>query len=176
MGNLSRRKGKEGERAWRDELREAGFNAKRGQQFAGGPDSPDVICDDLKRAHFEVKVGKRIRVEEAMAQASEDCGADKVPIVASRKDRGEWLVTMRAQEWFAILRDGIAALKAAIEAPMSPIGELPVKRYGAEQVPGQYLCHCIFCPGQFIGAKRDVVCPKCADGKNISEAQAPSGI
>ena len=51
----SRQKGARGERMWRDELREAGFTARRGQQFAGGTDSPDVICEELNNLHMEVK-------------------------------------------------------------------------------------------------------------------------
>jgi len=49
----SREKGKRGERQWRDELRANGYAARRGQQFSGSPDSPDVICDGLtaKIAH-----------------------------------------------------------------------------------------------------------------------------
>ena len=44
----SRAKGARGERQWRDELRAQGYTDKRGQQFAGGQDSPDVICEELK--------------------------------------------------------------------------------------------------------------------------------
>ena len=51
----SRAKGARGERLWRDELRKEGFTARRGQQFAGGTDSPDVICEELKWLHQEVK-------------------------------------------------------------------------------------------------------------------------
>lgn len=43
----SRQKGKRGERLWRDQLREQGFTARRGQQYAGGIESPDVICEEL---------------------------------------------------------------------------------------------------------------------------------
>jgi len=43
----SREKGKRGERQWRDELRANGYTARRGQQFAGSPDSPDVVCEEL---------------------------------------------------------------------------------------------------------------------------------
>jgi hypothetical protein len=49
----SREKGKRGERQWRDELREQGFAARRGQQFSGGAESPDVVCDSLPWMHFE---------------------------------------------------------------------------------------------------------------------------
>jgi hypothetical protein len=40
----SSQKGKRGERAWRDELIAHGYSARRGQQFSGTPDSPDVVC------------------------------------------------------------------------------------------------------------------------------------
>jgi hypothetical protein len=70
----SREKGKRGERAWRDELRANGYDARRGQQFAGSPDSPDVVCGDLPWIHFEVKAVERLNIEEAMEQARGDCG------------------------------------------------------------------------------------------------------
>ena len=66
----SREKGKRGERQWRDELRAEGFHARRGQQFAGGADSPDVVCEELRGFHFEVKAVERLNIEDAMEQAS----------------------------------------------------------------------------------------------------------
>src|ERR1051325_5388987 len=69
----SREKGKRGERQWRDELRANGFAARRGQQFSGGAESPDVICEALAQFHFEVKAGGRLNIEEAMEQARRDC-------------------------------------------------------------------------------------------------------
>lgn len=95
-------KGKRGERAWRDELLAHGYNARRGQQFAGTPDSPDVICPDLPGFHFEVKCVERLNLGEAMAQAMDDAG-EKTPIVAHKRNRGEWMVTMRASDWFEML-------------------------------------------------------------------------
>jgi len=53
MSKMSREKGKRGEREFCELLREHGFDARRGQQFAGGPDSPDVVTDCP--CHFEVK-------------------------------------------------------------------------------------------------------------------------
>lgn len=70
----SREKGKRGERLWRDELRANGYAARRGQQFSGSPDSPDVICDALPWLHFEVKCVERLKIEDAMDQARRDCG------------------------------------------------------------------------------------------------------
>jgi hypothetical protein len=95
-------KGKRGERAWRDELVANGYDARRGRQFSGTPDSPDVVCPQLSAFHFEVKSVERLNVNEAMAQAVEDAG-DKIPVVAHKRNRGEWLVTMRASDWFEML-------------------------------------------------------------------------
>ena len=69
----SREKGKRGERQWRDELRANGYMARRGQQFAGSPDSPDVVCPDLAGIHFEVKAVERLNIYDAMEQARRDC-------------------------------------------------------------------------------------------------------
>ena len=60
----SRRKGAVAERAFRDELREAGYkDAIRGCQHsaigADGGAAPDVKCDSLNKFHFEVKHRER---------------------------------------------------------------------------------------------------------------------
>ena len=65
----SRAKGARGERAFRDLLRAEGYEARRGQQFSGSPDSPDVVCPDLAQYHFEIKCVERLNIEDAMAQA-----------------------------------------------------------------------------------------------------------
>ena len=43
----SRQKGKVGEREFAALLRVQGFDARRGVQFCGGVDSPDVVSDAL---------------------------------------------------------------------------------------------------------------------------------
>lgn len=95
-------KGKRGERAWRDELIAHQYQARRGRQFSGSPDSPDVVCDDLPGFHFEVKTVERLRIHEAMAQAVNDAG-NKIPVVAHKRNHGQWLITMRAEDWFQML-------------------------------------------------------------------------
>ncbi len=107
----SREKGKRGERQWRDELRSNGYAARRGQQFSGLPESPDVVCDSLPWIHFEVKAVERLNIEEAMEQARRDCGIrsaecgmQKVPVVAHRRSFRPWLVTMEAETFFRLLR------------------------------------------------------------------------
>jgi hypothetical protein len=104
----SRQKGKRGERQWRDELRANGYAARRGQQFCGSPDSPDVVCDELRWIHFEVKAVEKLNIQDAMDQASRDCGQGKIPIVAHKRNFREWLVTMTAQTFFRFLRGDFA--------------------------------------------------------------------
>ncbi len=113
----SREKGKRGERQWRDELRANGYGARRGQQFSGSTDSPDVVCPGLAWIHFEVKSVERLNIEEAMGQARRDCRGSsansrspmaKVPVVAHRRRFCGWLVTMEAETFFRLLRGDFA--------------------------------------------------------------------
>lgn len=98
----SRKKGARGEIEWAKWLRaNLGCEARRGQQFSGSPDSPDVV-HDLDGIHFEVKRTERINVYEAMEQAERDSG-DEVPVVAHRRNRKDWLVVFRAKDFAALL-------------------------------------------------------------------------
>jgi hypothetical protein len=107
MGKInSRAKGCRGERMWRDELRAAGFTARRGQQFAGGTDSPDVVVEELKGLHQEVKFVESLNLENACAQAQRD-GGGKPWIVAHKRSRSGWKVTMAAELFFRLMRDGM---------------------------------------------------------------------
>lgn len=99
----SRAKGCRGERAWRDVLRGEGFTARRGQQFSGSPDSPDVICEELNQFHFEVKAVEKLNLDQAMEQARRDAGK-KHPIVAHKKNFKGWTVSMPAEVFFKMLR------------------------------------------------------------------------
>jgi Holliday junction resolvase len=117
----SREKGKRGERQWRDELRAQGYAARRGQQFSGSPDSPDVVCEELRWIHFEVKAVERLNIEEAMDQARRDSarvapGGHKIPIVAHRRSFRPWLVTMTAEVFFKFLRGVLPATGVAANA------------------------------------------------------------
>jgi Holliday junction resolvase len=98
----SRRKGKNGELSFVKLLEEHGFPARRGQQYRGGPDSPDILCD--LPYHWEIKNTERLQLEAAYAQAVADCPAGKTPIVAHKRNRGEWLVTLSAADFLALLK------------------------------------------------------------------------
>ena len=103
MSINSKQKGARAERQFRDLLREFGLTARRGQQFAGGTDSPDVICDELNgRFHFEVKHVEKLNLQNAITQAITDAGS-KTHIVAHRKNNWPWYVTLRADEFLRIL-------------------------------------------------------------------------
>ena len=99
----SRRKGKVGEREFAALLREHGFDARRGQQFSGGADSPDVVSDALAWLHVEVKRVQNLNLADACAQAEGD-SAGKPWIVAHRRNHAPWLITMRTETIFNFLR------------------------------------------------------------------------
>lgn len=108
----SRAKGAKGERAFANLLKDAGLVARRGQQFRGGPDSPDVICDSLPSLHFEVKVREKHNVWEWMTQAAGEMGEGQTPIVAIKKNRQPWLVAMRYEDWIEWAKDRRDELQA----------------------------------------------------------------
>jgi len=104
MGRMQREKGKRGERAFRDVLREGGFAAERGMQHRGGPNSPDVIAPELPMLHFEVKATQALRIWTAVQQAIDDAGGMKFPIVAHKRNGSDWLVILRAKDFLEIVR------------------------------------------------------------------------
>jgi hypothetical protein len=94
---MSREKGKRGERELAAEVQTLfGITARRGVQYHGGSDSPDVITD-IAGLHFEVKRTERLSLYPAMNQAVNDAG-DKIPIVCHRQSRKEWLAVIRLKD------------------------------------------------------------------------------
>ena len=103
MGKSQRDKGARGERLWRDVCREQGFNAERGcQLYQRGSEIADVV--GLPGIHQEVKFVERLNVRAAMEQSERDAGQASIPIVAHKTSRKEWLVTMRAGDWFKLYK------------------------------------------------------------------------
>lgn len=88
----SRNKGAAGERELAKALASAlGVEARRGRQYAGSPDSPDVVTD-LPGVHIECKRVEALRLYDALEQSKRDAGADEVPVVIHRRNRGKWIV------------------------------------------------------------------------------------
>lgn len=92
-----RAKGARGERsaaqAWAEALGLDPTACRRGQQFAGGTDSPDVV-HPLANIHLEVKRVERGNPYLWMEQAIRDAGG-KIPLVLHRRNRQDWLAIVR---------------------------------------------------------------------------------
>jgi hypothetical protein len=96
------RKGKVGEREWRDVLRSHGWEARRGQQFCGTKDSPDVISNNP--IVFEVKRVESFSPRELLkwvSKAKEDQQGLNLTAVAHRTNGGEWLLTFNANDFLS---------------------------------------------------------------------------
>lgn len=105
----SRAKGKNGELEFAAFLRDRGYaEARRGQQYRGGDDSPDVV--GVAGVHHEVKRTERLALYDAVDQARRDAAPNTMPVVAHRCNskprscRGEWLFVLGADDYFELLR------------------------------------------------------------------------
>ena len=101
----SRAKGKRGELAWRDFLREHGYaDARRGQQFQGGPGSPDVVGGPVG-THVEVKNTERHEMWAAMEQSEREAAPGEMPYVACKRNGKRWLVVLRAEDLLRLIEE-----------------------------------------------------------------------
>ena len=102
-GLRSRNKGKRGERQVAKMFKKyLGIGAARGAQYRGGPESPDVILNEVPGVHVEVKYTESFQVWAAMDQARKDAG-HSVPIVIYRKNGKPWLVIHEFEDWLEII-------------------------------------------------------------------------
>lgn len=100
----SRAKGARGERELAEFLRAHSIEARRGQQFSGGADSPDVVTS-LPGVHFECK-----RVEAGnpyvwLAQAQRDAGSKNIPVVAHKRNGKDWMAILPLEALLTLLKD-----------------------------------------------------------------------
>lgn len=97
----SNTKGKVGEREFAKLLRDYGWDgARRGQQYSG-IEGEDVV--GLPGYHIEVKRVERLNVSKAMEQSKEDAAPGEIPIVAHRKNRETWKITIDAEQFLEII-------------------------------------------------------------------------
>ena len=108
----SKAKGKRGELEWVRFCRGQGYDVRRTAQYCGNPlrggnmDSDPSDCVGLPGVHIEVKRTEHLRLYDAMEQAVRDSrGSGGLPIVAHRRNNSDWLVVMRAEDWFCIYRE-----------------------------------------------------------------------
>lgn len=90
----SKSKGKRGELEAAHAITETfGCIGRRGVQFKGTPDSPDVVTD-IEGVHFEVKRTERLRLYDALDQAVAEAGCS-IPVVLHRQNRRPWVLCVR---------------------------------------------------------------------------------
>lgn len=97
-GKRSREKGKRGERKVAAIIRERiGLQARRGVQYSGSPDSPDVV--GLPGYHLEVKNVNRLDLHKALNQSQNDAADDEIPVVVHHRDREPWYITIPFEDF-----------------------------------------------------------------------------
>jgi len=94
-------KGKRGEREWANWIKETlDPTARRGfGQAAGGSCRPDV--ESSLPLHFEVKSQEALNIYKAMDQAIRDASPRHIPVVAHKKNRTPFHVTILARDLFS---------------------------------------------------------------------------
>ena len=103
MGKMSKEKGKVGEREVAALLKAYGFEARRGQQFAGGGDSPDVV-HNIPGLHIEVKRTEQLNLYAALNQAMTEAAEGEYSAVFHRKNQKKWVVIMDAEEFLSLVK------------------------------------------------------------------------
>ncbi len=100
---MSKRKGAAGELEAAAALnRVLGTHLRRGRQYHGGPDSPD-LTGDVPGLHVEVKRTERLRLWEALEQARQDASVDQVPVVMHRANKKPWVVIVEVEMLIRLL-------------------------------------------------------------------------
>lgn len=112
-GRAAKQKGKAGEREVAELLRAYGFEARRGVQYTGGGDSPDVVSN-LPGCHIEVKRTETLQLWPAMAQAAEDSKPGEAPLVFHRPSKRGWIVIMNAEDFLGMMQ------RATHTSPLMP--------------------------------------------------------
>jgi hypothetical protein len=113
MGRASRQKGKVGEREAAAELGGIlGVAARRGVQFQGGPDSPDVVLPGIS-IHVECKRVERLNLWAAIDQAEADAPAGSVPVVWHRCNRRPSVVIVPTARLVELAREIVAKVGPA---------------------------------------------------------------
>lgn len=93
MSASQRRKGAVGERELAEKMASIGIKAQRNAR--NGVNQAEDILHSLIGVHVECKRVERLNLHDAMKQAEIAAGC-KVPTVWHRRNRGPWLVTLRA--------------------------------------------------------------------------------
>lgn len=96
----SKKKGSAGELEFSRLCISHGYQTHRTAQFCGNTGQADDVVG-LPGIHIEIKRVEKLNITDAMGQAIHD-STGNIPIVAHRKNNCEWLITMRADDWFKL--------------------------------------------------------------------------
>ena len=100
----SKNKGARGERMFAAVLQEHGYeDARRGQQFSGSPDSPDVL--GLPGHHIEVKFTEKLSIYKAIGQSTKDASLLEIPLVAFKSNGRPWLAILDMEDYLIMYRE-----------------------------------------------------------------------
>ena len=105
MGRMQREKGKRGEREVVALMRAYGFEARRGQQYRGGGDSPDII-HNIRGVYIEVKFREQLSLypvlEETERGRELSCARS---VVFYRRKTKPWVVVMYAEDYLELMQE-----------------------------------------------------------------------
>lgn len=101
----SKRKGNRAERELLHILQSYGMDAHRNdQQYIGGVDNPDIaVRIGPVSVHVECKRMERLSLPAALRQAHRDANGHALPVVAHRRSREPWLITMELTDLLQII-------------------------------------------------------------------------
>lgn len=116
MSINSRNKGKVGERELAERLVEIGLceSAERSAR-CGVTGAADVW--GIPGVHHECKRVEKLNVEKAMDQAKGDARNGDIPAVFHRRNRGEWMVTVRMSDLAVMSARVMASVNGACQKP-----------------------------------------------------------
>ena len=99
----SRQKGAAAERELARELREYGYDCRRGQQYCGLNGDADVV--GLPGIHIEAKRTERLSLYDALEQATRDARAEEIPVVFHRRNNCKWVCILALDKFMEIYRE-----------------------------------------------------------------------
>ena len=101
----SKRKGNQAERELLRILQSYGLDAHRNDQtYIGGVDNPDIAVKiGPVSVHVECKRVERLSLAAALRQAHRDANGHAFPVVAHRRNREPWLITMELADLLQII-------------------------------------------------------------------------
>ena len=99
----SRSKGKRGELELAEILRAQRWAARRGQQFKGGSDSPDIVTNMPGNFHIECKRVEAGNLYNWLEQAQKDAHETAIPVVMHKKNNKPWVAILDLTDFFVLV-------------------------------------------------------------------------